>query len=191
MFNLHIATDPAWTRIILENFDEFLADHADCERKASAMALNLVAKCPDRTELIRPLIDLALEELSHFRQVYELLAKRGCSLNQQMHADPYINRLIAHCRSDVEHRLLDKMLVMAIVEARGAERFQMISEACTDLELKTFYKNLFAAEVKHGFLFVRLCLKYFDEKAVYNRLNDLLALEAKVIQSIEWRPSLH
>src|SRR5262245_31748329 len=68
---LAVPTDPKWVKTLIDNFDEFLADHADCERKASAMALRLVAKCSgDRPEIIEPLINLAIEELTHFRQVY-------------------------------------------------------------------------------------------------------------------------
>lgn len=191
MFNLAVDTDPGWVRIVTDNFDDFLADHADCERKASAMVLNLIAKCPDEKSIIKPLIDLSLEELLHFRQVYELILKRGLSLNRRMHSDPYVNRLMSHCRSGLEHRLLDKMLVLAVVEARGAERFDIVAEALSDSELKSFYRNLYVAEKKHGSLFVRLCMKHFDESVVRHRLDQILEIEGRVIQSIEWRPSLH
>ena len=104
-------------------FESFLKDHADCERKASSMALSFVAKCPDKTEIIPELIETALEELEHFQQVYAIMQKRGIQLRSEMPKDQYIQQLIEKCRSGKDDRLLDRMLVASIVECRGAERF--------------------------------------------------------------------
>ena len=73
----------------MANFDAFLQDHADCERKASSMAMSFVAKCPDRTEIIPELIDTALEELEHFKSVYTLMEKTW-----RAHARPNSGRLL-------------------------------------------------------------------------------------------------
>jgi len=75
--DLHSATDPAWVDYILQHFDAFLQDHANCERKASALAMSLVVKHPDRRAMIPTLITLAQEELEHFTDVYALLDARG------------------------------------------------------------------------------------------------------------------
>ena len=56
---LRCASPKEWVDAVLEDFDSFLQDHADCERKASAMAMSLVAKYPDRTEIIPELIETA------------------------------------------------------------------------------------------------------------------------------------
>ena len=61
-------TPPEWAKQAVENFDTFLQDHADCERKASAMAMSFVAKCPDKVEIIPELIETAVEELEHFQR---------------------------------------------------------------------------------------------------------------------------
>ncbi|MCG3176585.1 MAG: hypothetical protein MOGMAGMI_01543 [Candidatus Omnitrophica bacterium] len=184
-------TDPSWVRVILDHFDEFLADHADCELKASAMALGFVVKCPDRTKIIGPMIDLALEELAHFRQVHRILEKRGLPLKPNFIKDPYVSRLMAHCRSGREERFLDRLLVASIVEARGAERFQIVYRALEDPELKAFYKEFCVAEARHGNLFVNLALEYFDERTVDARLERLVREEEAIIRSLKWRPSLH
>ncbi|MEZ0371867.1 MAG: tRNA isopentenyl-2-thiomethyl-A-37 hydroxylase MiaE, partial [Candidatus Sericytochromatia bacterium] len=68
-FELKLATDPAWVQVILADFDAFLQDHANCERKASALALSMAMKYADRRELIPHLIRLAQEELEHFAEV--------------------------------------------------------------------------------------------------------------------------
>ncbi len=188
---LKIKTDPKWVKVILENFDEFLADHADCEKKASAMAIAFISKCPDRVEIIPELMDLAMEELLHFKQVYALMEKRGLQLTSQAINDPYVNALLQLCRSEREERFLDRLLVMAIVEARGAERFRIVAAALKDPELKKFYRNLYTAEARHGSLFIKFAKTYFDEKTIRERMDKMTAEEAKIIQRLKWRPSLH
>lgn len=188
---LQAQTDPAWTQVILENFNEFLRDHADCERKASAMAMHFVAKCWDRTRIIPLMIELALEELTHFRQVYELMEKRGVQLIGHVEEDPYVNGLLDLCRSGRNDRFLDRLLVASIIETRGTERFNLVAQALEEPELKAFYKRLCASEAKHGDLFLRCALMYFDEAVVQKRVNELVREEARIMTSLKWRPSLH
>ena len=188
--DLHSRTDPAWVQVILDNFDEFLADHANCERKASALAMSLVAKYPDRTLIIPRLIDLAQEELLHFGQVYALMAERGLKLVRD-ERDPYVNRLLELQRNGREERFLDRMLLSSLIECRGAERFGIIAAALEDPALKDFYDGLYKAETKHGHIFVDMVLKYFPSDAVYARLEALAAAEADIVASLEWRASLH
>ncbi len=184
-------TNPDWAQVILDNFDIFLADHADCERKASAMAMNFVAKCPDKTQMIKPLINLAIEEMRHFKQVYEIMSDRGITLNSKMHDDPYINKLLALCKTASHERLLDRLLVAALVEARGAERFGILAQVLSDKFLKNFYHNLFLAEQKHGQVFMKLASMHYSEMEINPRLDFFTEQEANIIQSLEWRPSLH
>ena len=183
-------TPPEWAAYILDNFDAFLIDHANCERKASALAMSFVIKYADREEMIPPLIELAREELEHFEQVYTLMAARGLRLTPDI-KDPYVNALMALCHSRGQRRFLDRMLISSIVETRGAERFRLIHEAIDDPQLKPFYRDLWACEAKHGNLFVSLALNYFPEQELYARLEELLRAEAEIAQNLEWRPSLH
>lgn len=188
--DLYAPTAAEWVNTITANFDEFLADHANCERKASALALSLVVKYPDRAEIIPRLIELAQEELEHFRQVYALMIQRGLQMLPDR-PDPYVNRLLDLRRHGREERFLDQMLLASIIECRGAERFRLISEALDDPALRSFYRDLWAAEAKHGHVFVDMALVYFDAGAVYPRLHELARSEAEIIATLEWRPSLH
>ena len=188
--DLMVETDPDWVNVILDNFDPFLQDHANCERKASALAMSLVVKHPDRTRIIPALIELAREELEHFAQVYALMRSRGLELVRD-DPDPYVNRLIEHMRHGREHRFLDRMLVSSLIECRGAERFGIIARALEDPDLKAFYRELWKAETKHGHQFVDMVLHYFDRETVYARLRELAEREAEIVQTLEWRPSLH
>lgn len=180
-----------WLDTVMSNFDEFLQDHADCERKASAMAMSFVAKYPDRKEIIPELIETAVEELEHFRDVYDIMQKRGIPLKSGMTQDIYVKNLVDHCRSDRENRFMDRLLIASIVECRGAERFKMVCDALQDAELKDFYKKLWTSEAKHGNIFIHMALNYFNEEEVYERLGDLNDLEGEVITALPLKAALH
>ena len=189
--DLEYDTPPEWVDAVLQDFDAFLQDHADCERKASAMAMSFVAKCPDKVEIIPELIETAQEELEHFRMVYELMESRGVPLRKEMPQDLYMKQLIDSCRSGSEERLLDRMLLASVVECRGAERFRLVAEALEDPELKDFYKKLWISEAKHGHIFVKFALQYWPEETVYKRLKELVETEAKICSGLEPKASLH
>ncbi len=184
-------TPKEWTDTVMKDFNSFLQDHADCERKASSMAMSFVAKCPDKVEIIDELIETAIEELEHFQMVYEILKKREVQLNHEIEQDIYINQLIKLCRSGRDERLMDRMLLASIVECRGAERFKLVADALEDGELKDFYKMLWTSEAKHGNIFVKMALKYWNEESVYERLNYLMQKEGEICASLPFRAALH
>lgn len=191
--NLDLAVDSKqeWIDAVMADFPSFLQDHADCERKASAMAMSFVAKYPDRKEILPDLIATGIEELEHFQQVYELMESRGIPLTHSIGEDPYVKQLIKKCHSGRNERFLDRLLIASVVETRGAERFRMVSEAQKDPEMHRFYKILWASEAKHGHLFVKMALNYFPEKQTYNRLAWWVDQEAEVLNNLEIRAALH
>ncbi len=175
---------------MLADFDNFLLDHANCERKASALAMSLVVKYPDRRNIVTGLIDLAQEELQHFREVYELLEQRGLSLAKD-EPDPYVNQLLKLARHGREERFIDRMLISSVVECRGAERFEILAKALQKGALKSFYERLWKSEAKHGHQFVHLLLQECDEDIVFARLDELMKLEATIVENLTLRPALH
>ena len=185
-------TNPQWVKTVMADFPKFLQDHADCERKASAMALSFVAKYPDRTEIIPELIETGIEELEHFQQVYAHMTKRGIPLAKEMQQDPYITALINLCRTDPTNRFLDRLLLASIIECRGTERFRLVCEALEgDNELKEFYHVLWVSEAKHGNVFVKMALNYFPEEHVYARLNELNDAEGEIVRNLPLRAAVH
>lgn len=189
---LTVATPVAWAATVLGSLPAFLQDHADCERKASAMAMSFLAKYPDRVEIIPELIETAIEELEHFEQVYAHMAKRGIRLSKEMTEDPYIKALLALCRTDPINRFLDRLLLASIIECRGAERFRLVCEAIdNDPELKKFYHDLWVSEAKHGNIFVKMALRYFPETQVYDRLHELNHAEGNIVTHLPLRAALH
>ncbi len=189
--DISVPSKPEWIEAVMSDFDSFLIDHADCERKASSFMLSLVAKYPDRTEIIADLIDTAIEELEHFQQVYALMEKRNLRLPNKMVEDLYIKSLIKKIHSGRNERFLDRLLIGSVIETRGAERFRLVSEHIEDKELSRYYKNLWTNEAKHGNIFVEMALNYFDKKTVYDRLNWLNEEEGKIVDQLEIRAALH
>lgn len=189
--DLEVESSKDWIETVMGDFDEFLKDHANCERKASAMAMSFVAKYPNRIEIIPELIDTAVEELEHFRSVYQIMERRGIELTHEIGKDVYVSELLKNCRDGREERFMDRLLLASLVETRGAERFKMVYEALEDPEIKRFYQELWASEAKHGEVFVKMALNYFEEKEVYKRLEEMTVHEAVVLESLPLKPALH
>ncbi|MFI5220209.1 MAG: tRNA-(ms[2]io[6]A)-hydroxylase [Bacteroidia bacterium] len=189
--DLKYNTPKTWAESVMKDFDSFLQDHADCERKASAMALSFVSKCPDKVKIIPWLIETALEELEHFQQVYEIMEKRGVRLKNEMPQDMYIKKLLDLIRTKPEERLLDRFLLASIIECRGTERFRLVAETLDDSDLKSFYKMLWISEAKHGNIFVKMALEYYDKTETYKRLEELSVEEGKICASLPFRAALH
>ncbi len=189
--DLKVKSSTQWVEAVVADFPTFLQDHASCEKKASAMAISLVSKYPDRPKIIQPLIETAIEELEHFRDVVLWMEKLGVSLAHDMQQDPYVNQLIALVRKGRDEGLIDRLCLGSIIECRGAERFRMVEEALTEPEIKRFYKMLWASEAKHGNIFVELALEYFDEELVYSRLKELIEAESVILNNLVIRSALH
>ena len=190
MIELKYQTPPEWAEGIVRAMDVFLPDHAAAEKKASAMAMGMVAHYPDRTELVTAMIDLALEELSHFRAVVRLMHARGLSLTPD-EKDRYINALRSTFRNGKEHFFMDRLLIAGIVEARGAERFGLVADALPAGELKRFYRSITRSEQAHQGLFLQLAERYFDAGEVRERLDGLLDKEAVIVSGLPIRAALH
>src|SRR4051812_24264300 len=114
-------TDPRWIALAVERFDEVLADHAHCEKKAAAHALSMLAAFPEVPGLPRAMALLAREEAAHLAEVLSWMERRGVELGRDA-GDPYAQGLQKLVRQPREQRLLDQLLVSALVEERSRER---------------------------------------------------------------------
>ena len=190
-FPLKSETPRAWTQVALSNMNAFMIDHAFCERKASAHAMKLLMSNPDKPDFCEAMIQLSIEELEHFHQVFRIMKSRGIALRGDA-KDPYVNALRDLCRDGSEHdRFLDRILVFGIVEARGCERFGLIGEDSPDAELREFYSGLARAEAKHFGIFQRYARQYCAPDVVARRMDELLTAEAEIVSRLPWRASLH
>ncbi len=102
----------------MAHFGVFLGDHANCERKASAQAMSFVVKYPNREKILAPLIELAQEELDHFRRIYEVMAARNLPLIRDV-TSPYIKRLMECMRHGRNERFLDRLVMGSLLAERG------------------------------------------------------------------------
>jgi len=205
-FLLRFRSSMDWARFVVKDLNRFIQDHAACERKASATCMSFVAKYSDKPDFVEAMIQVALEELEHFHQVYRLMRARGIALGAD-EKDDYVNMLLQSCANSPEGRFLDRILCFGIIEARGFERFSLISKALAeknpegqpeshpekqiDQELVQFYARLAKEEAKHFALFLRYALQYFSEDVVVARLDQLLDLEAEIMKKLPWRHALH
>ena len=183
-------TDPRWLAVALEHMDRVLVDHAHCEKKAAATAMALVASYPEREWLVRRLSALAIEEIRHFRQIHRFMRARGLALGRDG-GDPYVQQLLRHMRHPPEERMMDRLLVAGLIEARSTERLGLLGDALQDLELATFYTNLARVESGHAKLFVELALAHADADETHARLAELARSEAEILASIPVEPRIH
>ena len=190
MARLLNTSSDAWLQAVLADFDTFLGDHANCERKAAAMALSMVSRYADKYELVDAMLELAQEELAHFQQVFRLLRQRNLGLVPET-KDTYVGALRQLVRSSRREQFLDLLCVAGVVEARGCERFGRIADALPAGNDKAFYLEITRSEARHGGLFVRLAKTYYEATEVDTRLAELFGAEADILAALPLRPALH
>lgn len=187
---LRYKTPKEWAQKVLEDFDTFLNDHAAAEKKASGMAMSMALHYRHKERLVEEMIDLSIEELQHFKACVKLIHSKGLSLLPD-EKDAYVNKLRSYQRQGQEVGLLDRLLVAGIVESRGCERFGLVADALPEGDMKNFYQAITASEDKHQTLFVDLAKEYFSEDVIRNRLDELLDLEATLVESLPLKATLH
>jgi len=190
MFKLRFDTPDEWTQTVIENMDDFLIDHAAAEKKASGMAISMLSHYPDRTKLVAAMIDLSIEEMTHFREVVKIMTERGLQLGSD-EKDPYINQFRKIMRKGSDVYFLDRLLTAGIIEARGCERFGLVGEALPAGKLQEFYRLITKSEAKHNTLFIDLAAEYFPQGTIDQRMDELLDIEAKIVTSLPIRAALH
>ncbi len=180
----------AWLDAVLADFDTFLCDHASCEKKASGMAMSLIGHYPDKPILIRAMLNLAVEELSHYREVMRHVLDRGLTPAREKR-DDYVNKLQTLMDQGKHMYLLDRLLVGAIVEARGAERFGLIATALPAGKMKNFYVSITESENRHYELFLELAAQHYPIDTINTRLPVLLQQEVKILAQLPLKAALH
>ncbi|MEB3357445.1 MAG: tRNA isopentenyl-2-thiomethyl-A-37 hydroxylase MiaE [Synechococcales bacterium] len=183
-------TAAAWVDQAIAHLDTVLLDHSHCERKAAGVALNLICRYPSSTKLVRTLTAIAQEELEHFDQVNQWLERRGIPL-APLAPPPYGAMLKAQVRREEPYRLLDSLLVAALIEARSHERLGLLAAHCPDAELARFYRGLMASEARHYGVYWTLAVEGCDRPTVNQRLGELAAIESEILSSLHPEPRIH
>ena len=173
-------TPDAWLAGVPEQLDTLLIDHANCEKKAASTALNLIYRYVDRPDLMMKLSKLAREELRHFEQVLAILKKRNV---EYAHVSParYAGELRHQVRTHEPARLVDILIVSAIVEARSCERFSRVMTV-VDKELGDFYGSLLKSEQRHFEVYLQLAQR-FSETDIDDRVTVFLEADRELVEA--------
>jgi tRNA-(ms[2]io[6]A)-hydroxylase len=188
ILGLQLSTDPRWANLANISLEEILTDHAYCEQKAATSCISLIQRYPDKEKLVNDLSPIVTEEWGHFRLVLSELKKRKLKLGKQR-KDEYVNKLMEFQKkggSD-EERLLDRLLIFALIEARSCERFKRLSEGLQDEYLSNFYRRFMESEAGHYTLFIELAETYVNKEQVRRRWKEWLEFERDVMNKMEVR----
>lgn len=188
MLGLKLPTDPRWVNLAEKDIGEILTDHAYCEQKATTFCISLIQQYPDKEDLVKKLAPVVTEEWGHFRLVLLELEKRKIPLGRQR-KDEYVNELLKFEQKggDREDRLLEKLLICALIEARSCERFRLLSLHISEEPLKDFYHKFMVSEAGHYRMFLDLAKQYFGEERVKPRWEAYLLQEATILDNLEVR----
>ena len=188
MLGLELPTDPRWVNLAEKDLGEILTDHAYCEQKAAASCISLIQRYPERVEMVRELAPIVTEEWGHFRLVLAELDKRDLPLGRQR-KDVYVNELRNAVPKGLsrEDKLLEELLICALIEARSCERFRLLSLNISEEPLKEFYHKFMVSEAGHYRLFIDLASMYFGKERARKRWKEYLALEADILANLEVR----
>ncbi|MGD1896012.1 MAG: tRNA-(ms[2]io[6]A)-hydroxylase [Phormidesmis sp.] len=187
---LKTPTSAAWVEQAIANIDTILLDHAQCERKAAGTAIQIMSRYPSSVELVRELTAIAQEELSHYDQVNNWLDKRGVPL-QPVSPPPYGASLKKCVRRQEPDRMLDLLLVSALIEARSHERLGLLSEHCPDPQLAKFYLSLMASEARHYGSYWLLATTYYESDLVNERIAEQADQESEILSKLHAEPRIH
>src|SRR6185295_2710860 len=170
------ASDPAWLAVALGDLDAVHADHLHCERKAAQSALSLIRAYPERADLVDAMARLAHDETRHVIQVAHLLTRR--------------RQPGSYIRGREPDRLLDRLLVFAIIEGRSAERLGLLAGALDDPRTRELYARLTTAELRHRDTFLSLA-RDTAPRTWRARAAELAVLEAAILADRPIQARIH
>ena len=178
---LFCSTPSSWLEAAKQNIPTLLIDHANCEKKAASTALNLIYRYVDKPKLLLQMSKLAREELRHFEQVVTLINKRNLDYTQ-LSSSRYASELRKSVRTFEPARLLDTLIVSAIVEARSCERFASLAPLLED-DLSRFYSELLKSEERHFRVYLDLAETISEDFPLKKRIEFFLEEDCRLIQS--------
>jgi tRNA-(ms[2]io[6]A)-hydroxylase len=189
---LHSRTPLEWGRRALADPIPLLMDHAFLEKKAANNALDLMTHWPNEwfPGWVETMASVARDEAAHLAQVVRLLMRRGGRL-ERSHKNPYANALRQLVRKGAQAETLDRLFVSALIEVRSCERFGVLAAASEDAELTALYGALFASELGHYKVFLKLAHKIGPPAAVDARWMQMLELEARILDEQTPGPRIH
>ena len=182
-------TPDAWISAAVGYLPVLMIDHANCEKKAAATAMSLMHRYTDNTGLLNKMSRLAREELRHFEQVLKLMSQRGITY-ESVTASRYAQGLRDKVRKKDPQKLVDTLIVGALIEARSCERFAALAPH-VDSELGDFYVSLLKSESRHFMDYITLANSLEDRDVVEDRLALFRCIEKDLIESTDTEVRFH
>ena len=186
---LPCSTPSAWIEAALADQPTLLIDHANCEKKAAATALSLMHRHVEQPSLLDKMSRLAREELRHFEQVLKIMRARGIDY-LPLSASRYAAGLHESVRKREPGRLVDTLIIGALIEARSCERFAALVPHL-DEELGDFYHSLLRSESRHFQDYLTLARQLAGAEEVDSRLALFRQREAELIQNPDTEMRFH
>ncbi|SEI76073.1 tRNA-(ms[2]io[6]A)-hydroxylase [Allopseudospirillum japonicum] len=177
------STPKAWLEQAIIDLPTLLIDHAQCEKKAASSAMSLMYRYVDKSELLKKMSQLAREELLHFEQVVNLMQARDIEY-LHLSAARYAEALRQEVSKNEPQRLIDLLIIGAIIEARSCERFYSLLPYLADLdpELAKYYRSLLRSEGRHFEDYLQLA-RLYSRTDIDPRIQTLLQKEQDLILS--------
>ena len=180
---LEVSTPEAWISHALGDLATLLIDHANCEYKAAATGMSLITRYRNKPRLQRLMDRLVGEEMLHYEQVLVLMDQMGVDY-RPLTASRYAKTLRDAVRSDEDGRLVDMLVVGAVVEARSCERFAALWPRLPT-RLGKFYKSLLRSEGRHYQDYLSLAHNFADKSDVEQRLIHFLKIDQTLIETTD------
>ena len=186
---LSCRTPDAWLSAAVNSLPVLMIDHANCEKKAAATAMSLMHRYTDNTRLLNKMSRLAREELRHFEQVLKLMTQRGIAY-KSVTASRYAHTLREKIRKKDPDKLVDTLIVGALIEARSCERFAALAPH-VDQALRDFYTSLLKSESRHFADYISLAKGLDDAGVVDDRIDLFRSVEKELIESYDTEMRFH
>lgn len=186
-----------WVERAANDLESILLDHAHCEKKAASTALAFIFRCPDRVDLVLAMSRLAREELLHFERVLSILKERKISF-RRLAPSSYAGRLVEFTRRPASKhqklppRIVDELLVAALIESRSTERFRRLAAwPSIEHEISDLFLELAAVEERHENVYLELAFTFAESEIVGFRFQDLIQFETEILENSEEPVRLH
>lgn len=183
---LRSSTPRAWAENATLHLPRLLVEQAHLEKKAAAAASRFLFALPQEIWIQRALSHLAREELVHFERTLRQLELRQIAYVQQPPSS-YAHRLKAACAPAMPMRIVDELLVSALIEARSHERMEALGLALKDRdpEASAFYLDLVEAEARHRCVYLDIAAFVSDEATVRARFQPLAQREEELVSGVD------
>jgi tRNA-(ms[2]io[6]A)-hydroxylase len=85
---------------------------------------------------------------------------------------------------DRYEQVAERLLLLAMIEARSCERFRVLSLHMSDPDMRAFYHEFMVSEAGHYRTFIELAKEYKGEAYVKKRWQEILDGEADIMHRL-------